>query len=47
LGGRCRAKAYPNAGHAFAIFGYENYELMVQDSLAALAAWTEDPPAAP
>lgn len=47
LGGQCRAKAYPGAGHAFAIFGYENYDAMVSDSLAAIAEWTDSQPSPP
>jgi acetyl esterase/lipase len=39
LGGRCRAKAYPGAGHAFGIYGYDDHEEMVRDSLTAIDAW--------
>ena len=39
LGVDCHAKAYPGAGHAFALFGYDNYEMYVRDVLAALERW--------
>ena len=43
IGRACRAKAYPNAGHAFALAGFENFRPMVSDVLAALDRWLAEP----
>ena len=39
LGVDCRVTAYPEVGHAFALYGYEHHEAFVQDVLTALARW--------
>jgi acetyl esterase/lipase len=46
LGPDCTARSYPNAGHAFALVGYDNYPAFVADVLDAIDGWLAEEAAA-